>query len=87
MEWNNWRAKGSFKRDWGKRKSLGRIFFVGRNSVDFKIIIKRILMIGIMKNIGLKINNGNIFNWKRWNGIIEGLSEIEEKDEEFWCRF
>ena len=47
---------------------------MGRNSVDFKIIIKRILMIGIMKNhsnderivflsdIGLKINNRNIFN-------------------------
>ena len=68
--------KGSFKRDWGKRKSFG---------VDFKIIIKRILMIEVMKNIfnderiiflsgkELEINNGNIFNWKRWNGIIEGL--------------
>ena len=34
--------KGSFKRDWGKRKSFG---------VDFKIIIKRILIIGVMKNL------------------------------------
>ena len=57
-------------------------------------------MIGVMKNLlnderiiflsdkELEINNGNIFNWKRWNGIIEDLiiegqrdllSEIEEK--------
>ena len=57
-------------------------------------------MIEVMKNIfnderiiflsgkELEINNGNIFNWKRWNGIIEDLiiegrkdllSEIKEK--------
>ena len=57
-------------------------------------------MIGVMKNLlnderiiflsdkELEINDGNIFNWKRWNGIIEDLiiegqrdllSEIEEK--------
>ena len=71
---NNWRVKGSFKRDWGKRKSFG---------VDFKIIIKRILIIGIMKNLFNEITMKEFLSDKELEiFVIENFDNWNEEEKE-----